>query len=142
MNNTFFSIVIPNYNSKYLYRTLESLKKQTFTNWEAIVVDNNSNYNADAIISNYNDDRFKLYRIENKGIIAKSRNFGILKSTSEYIFFLDSDDFLRTDALINIKKANKKKVDLICCNYNVLDKVGNLKKKSRFDVVLKSLRYI
>tara|TARA_B110000483_G_scaffold185425_1_gene219353 strand:+ start:7903 stop:8784 length:882 start_codon:yes stop_codon:yes gene_type:complete len=121
MNNTFFSIVIPNYNSKYLYRTLESLKKQTFTNWEAIVVDNNSNYNADAIISNYNDDRFKLYRIENKGIIAKSRNFGILKSTSEYIFFLDSDDWWKPEKLSILRDFIKlNKADIIYHDMHVV----------------------
>jgi glycosyltransferase involved in cell wall biosynthesis len=113
MNNAFFSVVIPNYNSKYLHRTLESLIKQTFPNWEAIVVDNNSAYNVHNIISNYNDDRLKFYKLENKGIIAKSRNYGILKSSSEYILFLDSDDWWKPQKLSILRdfvKLNKAEV--------------------------------
>lgn len=99
MNNPFFSIIIPNYNSKYLCRTLESVKKQKFTNWEAIIIDNNSTIDVGNKISAYSDDRFKFYKIENKGVIAKSRNYGILKSTSEYILFLDSDDWWKPEKL-------------------------------------------
>ena len=75
MNNAFFSVVIPNYNSKYLHRTLESLIKQTFPNWEAIVVDNNSAYNVYNIISNYNDDRLKIYKLENKVNNIQDQNY-------------------------------------------------------------------
>ena len=121
MDNPFFSIIIPNYNSKYLRRTLESVKKQTFANWEAIVIDNNSTVDVSNIISDYSDDRFKFYKIENKGIIAKSRNYGILKSNSEYILFLDSDDWWKPEKLSILRDFIKlNKADIIYHDMHVV----------------------
>jgi glycosyltransferase involved in cell wall biosynthesis len=134
MGNPFFSIIIPNYNSKHLRRTLESVKKQTFTNWEAIVIDNNSTDNANNIISDHSDSRFKFYKIENKGIIAKSRNFGILKSISEYILFLDSDDWWKLEKLSILREfIESNKAEVIYHDMNVVyeDKKITVKNKSK-----------
>merc|ERR1711991_640976 len=65
----------------------------THKNWELIIVDNNSVDNTCKIINSYKCKKIKLFNIVNKGIIAKSRNFGIKNSNGKYIAFLDSDDY-------------------------------------------------
>jgi glycosyltransferase involved in cell wall biosynthesis len=91
---TFFSVVIPNFNSgKYLSRALQSVVNQTTTNWEIIVVDNNSTDESRHAVSGFNDSRIRQVQINNDGIIAKSRNFGVEMARGDYIAFLDADDF-------------------------------------------------
>ena len=64
---------------------------------ELIIVDNKSTDNT-KINRLYNNRKISLYEIDNKGIIAKSRNFGI-ENFSEYLCFLDSDDWWDKDKL-------------------------------------------
>ena len=91
---TFFSVVITNYNhDKYIGKCISSVLHQTYKNFELIIVDNNSSDNSLKIIKSFKDERIKLFKIRNNGIIAKSRNLGIKKSKSRWIAFLDSDDF-------------------------------------------------
>jgi glycosyltransferase involved in cell wall biosynthesis len=91
---TFFSVVIPNFNSgKCLSRALQSVVNQTTTNWEIIVVDNNSTDESRHAVSAFNDSRIRQIQINNEGIIAKSRNLGVEMASGEYIAFLDADDF-------------------------------------------------
>ena len=71
------SIVIPTYNrSVELKRALKSVLSQTYKNFEVIVVDNNSIDNTDTMLKNLNDQRIRLLKINNNGIIAASRNMG------------------------------------------------------------------
>lgn len=91
--NPHVSVIIPTYNSaNYLYHALKSVIEQTYTNWEAIVVDNHSNDNTDDIVKGFHDDRINLYEIHNEGVISASRNLGIRVAKGEWIAFLDSDD--------------------------------------------------
>ena len=141
----FCSIIIPFQNSSLtIKKCLNSAINQTgIVDYDIILINDYSVDNSSEIIKKIIKKKTNcrmLYSTKRTVGPGHARNIGIKDSKSEYLFFLDSDDFLRTDALINIKKANKKKVDLICCNYNVLDKVGNLKKKSRFDLSLYLLR--
>lgn len=88
-----FSVIIPTYNQAHLLiKCLDSLLKQTYTGWEAIVINNYSTDNTLEVLDNYNDKRIKYINFNNDGIIAKSRNIGIKNSTGEWICFLDSDD--------------------------------------------------
>ena len=88
------SIIIPTYNhASYLDRALRCVLDQTYENWEAIIIDNYSTDNTQEIISKYKDKRIKYLKIRNNGIIAKSRNKGILASKGNWIAFLDSDDW-------------------------------------------------
>lgn len=88
------SIVIPTYNrARELERALRSVFAQTYSNWEAIVVDNNSNDNTDGVLQSFNDSRVRLFKIHNNGVIAASRNKGIREASGEYLAFLDSDDW-------------------------------------------------
>ena len=94
MQYPLISIVIPTYNNGHFFnRLLNSLLNQSYKNWEAIIIDNNSTDSTLSIISQYNDSRIRVHLIENNGIIAKSRNLGIQKATGEWVAFLDSDDW-------------------------------------------------
>ena len=98
------SIIIPNYNkSQYIVDTINSVRKQTYKNWECIIIDDFSSDNSAKIIQNEikDDRRFYFFKnIINKGG-SYSRNIGLNKSSGDYILFLDSDDILSNTCLEN-----------------------------------------
>lgn len=98
------SIIIPNYNkSQFVAETINSVKKQTYDNWEAIVIDDCSSDNSLDIIEKLiaNDNKFRLkVNFSNKGA-NYSRNLGIKEAKGDFIIFLDSDDILSKDCLKN-----------------------------------------
>jgi len=101
------SIIIPTNNSeRFVSKLSSSILGQTYKNFEVIVVDNNSKDNTLSKLKreNKSDSRFKYYKIDNEGIIAKSRNFGVINSTGKYIAFLDSDDYWHKEKLKNSLK--------------------------------------
>lgn len=88
------SVVIPSYNyASFLGRSLKSLIEQTYSNWEAIIIDNYSEDNTDEIVNAFVDPRIRILKIRNNGVIAASRNLGIRESKGDWIAFLDADDF-------------------------------------------------
>lgn len=92
--NPLVSIIIPTYNrAEDLKRALQSVFDQTFTNWEVVVVDNHSVDDTDSLIKSFNNQKIKLFKIHNSGIISASRNLGLKHALGEYIAFLDSDDW-------------------------------------------------
>lgn len=103
------SVVIPTFNRDYcIQRCIDSVLNQSYKNLECIVIDNNSNDKSNLIFEQYNDNRLRIYKINNNGIIAKSRNFGISKSKGEIIAFLDSDDWWKKNKVeICINELNK-----------------------------------
>ena len=117
MNTSFIpivSIVIPTYNhAKFIGKALESVIDQTYKNWEAIVIDNNSTDDTEKVINQYNDPRIKYLKINNDGVIAKSRNLGIKEAKGEWIAFLDSDDWWTKDKLEVCLSKIVKNVDFI-----------------------------
>lgn len=93
-NTPLVSIIIPTYDRGYcLRRTIQSVLDQTIANWELILIDNHSTDGTDAIVASYEDRRIKVLKIDNKGVIAESRNKGIQTATGKYLAFLDSDDW-------------------------------------------------
>lgn len=98
-----FSIIIPSYNrSNLLKMCLESVLCQTYTDWEAIVVDNNSIESNREIVESYNDSRITFISNPNYGIIAVSRNIGLERAKGDWICFLDSDDIWMPNKLEQI----------------------------------------
>lgn len=90
------SVVIPCYNqAKYLSETLDSLLKQSFKNWEGIIVNDGSPDNTEEIAMLYleKDTRFRYIAKVNGGL-SSARNCGINSAKGEYILPLDSDDIL------------------------------------------------
>jgi len=85
---------MPSFNHvNFIKIAIESVIKQTYSNWELVIIDNNSTDGTKELISEFKDSRIKVYCISNNGIIAHSRNFGVIKSDGEWIAFLDSDDY-------------------------------------------------
>ena len=96
-----FSVIVPVYNvEQYLIRCLESLRRQTFEGYEAILVDDGSTDRSGAICDRYADmdSRFRVIHRQNGGLAA-ARNTGLDKAQGAYIMFLDSDDDLEKEAL-------------------------------------------
>lgn len=96
-----FSIIIPVYNvEKYLRECLDSVLNQSFTDWEAICVNDGSTDGSAAILEEYarKDDRLKVVCQINKGL-SGARNAGMINATGDYTCFLDSDDWWEYDAL-------------------------------------------
>tara|TARA_B100000900_G_scaffold413473_1_gene437549 strand:+ start:494 stop:1537 length:1044 start_codon:yes stop_codon:yes gene_type:complete len=97
-----FSICIPNYNyGKYIGKTIESVLKQEYGNFEIIISDNCSNDNSLEVIESFNDHRLKL--VKNKYNIGYSGNLTRVTSLAknDFIIFLPSDDLLKEGALKN-----------------------------------------
>ena len=110
---------MPNYNqADLLHRAISSVVKQTYQNFEIIIIDNNSSDSSKEVVNSFNNSKIKLYSINNYGIISKSRNLGILKSNGSWCCFLDADDYWFKNKLLEIKKniENDKFVDVICNN--------------------------
>ena len=95
-----FSIIIPVYNvAPYLRECLDSVLAQTFTDWEAICVDDGSTDGSGAILDEYaaKDQRFKVVHQKNAGVGA-ARNAGLEIAKGEWICFADGDDALLPSA--------------------------------------------
>jgi len=95
------SIITPVYNvEKFIVETIESVIKQTYTNWELILIDDGSTDNSSEICKQYavKDKRIKYIYKTNSGQAA-ARNLGIKNAKGEYITFLDSDDLYFKDKL-------------------------------------------
>ncbi len=104
------SIIIPNYNKgEFLHETLDSVLRNTYTNWEICLIDDGSTDNSWEIIETYSqrDDRIRAVRQTNLGGGA-ARNKGIEMASGEYLIFLDSDDLLDINCLSRrIENAQK-----------------------------------
>jgi glycosyltransferase involved in cell wall biosynthesis len=105
MHNPFISIVIPLYNAtKYVTETLESVRKQTYTNWELIIINDGSTDSSADTVREYIKDRPGMARVYshpggvNKGASA-SRNLGLAYASGTLICFLDADDVWDPDFL-------------------------------------------
>ncbi len=95
------SIVTPAYNAeKYIEYCLLSLSKQTYKDFEVIIVDDGSNDGTRKIVEKYAsiDNRFKPYFNKNHGV-SYSRNFALERCKGEYVAFVDSDDIVAVDFL-------------------------------------------
>lgn len=93
------SVIVPMYNvEKYIGRAIESLIGQTFKDIEIILVDDGSNDNTLKQAKSYKDERIKILTKNNAGA-ASARNLGILNASSEYLMFLDADDYYEPDCI-------------------------------------------
>ena len=101
----FFSVVIPTYNRAHLIKkTIESVRQQTFSNWELIVVDDGSTDNTKEVVLSIDDERIH-YVYQNNAERGVARNNGFHHSKGRYICFLDSDDYYEKDHLESLHLA-------------------------------------
>ncbi|MDP4291848.1 MAG: glycosyltransferase family A protein, partial [Bacteroidota bacterium] len=94
------SVIIPCYNSgKHLKATIESVLKQTYPNFEIIIVDDGSTDKATlTYLSTLPTSRITVYQRDHEGVSA-ARNYGIQHSTGDFILPLDADDLISEDYL-------------------------------------------
>ena len=105
-----FSIIIPVYGvENYIKKCLDSVFSQSYNDMEVIVVNDGTKDNSMAIVNQY---PVKIINQENAGLSA-ARNTGVTYATGEYLFFLDSDDYIEPNLLLEVSKMLDNNPDLI-----------------------------
>ena len=116
MKNPNISIIIPVYNvENFLCTCLDSILSQSFSYWEAILVDDGGKDRSGEICDEYckKDARFRVFHRENHGVSA-SRNFGIKQAKGAYLCFVDSDDYIHQHMLeILYQSINNSNYDVV-----------------------------
>jgi glycosyltransferase involved in cell wall biosynthesis len=126
----FISFVIPVYNvEKYLKQCLGSVIGQTYTDFEIICINDGSTDGSNSILDEYasNHTNFTLLSQDNKGLSA-ARNAGIRAAKGDYVFFLDSDDWIEPETL-KILAEMQKGEDLVCFNGRRFFEDGTVEKQ-------------
>lgn len=112
------SVITPTHNPKYLAETYQSLCKQTYKNWEWVVVVNGSASKIDIQGIVKKDERVKIFNYEGPAFIGAIKNFSFMKGTGDFLVELDHDDLLPSNALGDIVDAfNKTNADFVYSNY-------------------------
>lgn len=110
------SIIVPVYKvENYLSQCIDSILSQTFSDWECILVDDGSPDGSGAICDEYAqiDTRIQVIHKENGGVSA-ARNSGLSVALGEYVYFIDSDDYVEREALeLSMSKAKQLDADII-----------------------------
>lgn len=133
------SIIVPVYNAEaYLGKCIESIQKQTFDDFELILVDDGSKDSSGSICDVYaqSDSRIKVIHQENKGV-SSARNAGLDYSNGEYFAFVDSDDWV-DDCIYErlFEDIYKYKADIASCNIWENDKISFASNKEEITVEL------
>lgn len=110
------SVIVPIYNvEKYISRCLDSILMQEYENLELILINDGSTDNVEEIINMYLEkcpNIIKYIKKENTGL-SDTRNIGIKIATGDYIMFVDSDDYLATNLLTQLKPYMDKEIEMI-----------------------------
>jgi len=126
------SVIIPTYNrANLLPRAIESVLRQTFKNFELIIVDDGSTDNTTEVVKEFlkKDKRIKYIKLnKNSGVPAHPRNIGIQNAVGEYIAFLDSDDEWLPEKLekqMQLFTNSSNNLGFVGCNGIVIDEKNN-----------------
>lgn len=125
--NALISIIVPAYNTeKYIEKCIESVLSQTYKNFELIIIDDGSRDRTIDIVKMYIKKDYKRIKLISKvnGGAATARNFGLKECKGEYIFFLDSDDWIDCNTLeLLLNEAKEKEADIVIPKsyYNVYE---------------------
>lgn len=122
------SVIMPSYNTgKYIAASIDSVRQQTYQNWELIIVDDCSTDDTDSIVKAIQDSRIRYLKNNNNLGAAISRNRALREAKGRWIAFLDSDDLWSPDKL-------KKQIEFMKMNaysfsytkYEEIDENGQL----------------
>jgi len=136
-----FSIVIPCFNSdSTIKRTLLSVQKQNYENFEAIIINDGSTDFSVQIIKKFSskDSRFKLINLAQNNGLSNARNIGLNYSSGKYVCFLDADDWWPNDKLEVFKKYFNKGYDFLYSDYI---RVNKKTKKETYIKVQNEIKY-
>lgn len=127
--NPLVSIITPSFNSAlFISETIESVKKQTYSNWELLITDDRSEDDTLQIIIRYakDDTRIKLFQLPQNSGSGPARNNSIQNATGKYIAFLDSDDIWVPHKLeIQVRFMEENNISFSHSSYGYLDEAGN-----------------
>ncbi len=136
MNNIpLISVVMPVYNvEKYLQRAVSSVLEQTYRNFELFLIDDCSTDESGCISDKCaeTDERISVVHLEKNGGLSNARNIGLGLSNGDYIFFIDSDDYIDNDLFLQVYdslKINKADVIVFGLEEDYFDKNNKLSKK-------------
>lgn len=125
MVNELVSIIAPVYNnSEFIEQTIESVQKQTYKNWEMIIVDDCSTDRTPELIKKISqkDDRIKYIKLENNSGAAIARNKALSESRGRFIAYLDADDLWKKNKIQNqIDFMLAHDYAFVCSNYEKID---------------------
>lgn len=141
------SIITPTYNcERFIGETIESVLKQSYKNWEMIIVDDCSTDNTYDVVRKYadNDSRIKYYLLEENSGAAVARTKAMQLATGDYIAFLDSDDLWISNKLeCQLKFMKENNYNFTCTEYEQIDENGKslnkiikVKNKTNYNGVL------
>ncbi len=154
MNNALVSIIIPIYNvSQYLDACVQSACNQTYSNLEIILVDDGSPDDCPTKCERWaqKDSRIRVIHKKNGGL-SDARNAGLDISTGKYIYFLDSDDTIKSDLIETVVEHMDSGNDMVSFRYDILSPDGQsrtvpyavgsfdlFEPKERMDFIIQSL---
>lgn len=128
------SIIVPVFNTgKYLEKCIESILKQTYRNFELILVNDGSTDLSGEICDNYKniDSRIKVIHQENLGV-SSARNKGLEIAQAKYVAFIDSDDWIESSMFEELWRSGTMETDLVLCGLQRIDKKNNIIYKTSF----------
>ena len=122
------TVIIPVYNVQdYIERCVESIQKQTYKQFECVLIDDGSEDNSKQLIQSMiqADSRFKYIYQKNAGP-SVARNRGIEEAMGRFLIFVDADDYVERDYLGKLYENMGKENDLVCCGYTDISKYGTV----------------
>ena len=141
------SVVVNVYNGeKYIKKCLDSITNQTYKDLEILVINDGSTDDTERVVKSFKDKRIRLINQKNMGL-SLSRNVAIEKFKGDYIFFVDSDDFIEKDTIEYLYNLSIKNNSLLtmCQSLDIFDynyKVPNIKKEEQIITGLDLLKKI
>ena len=120
------SVIVPLYNKEdFVATSIGSILKQSYSDYEIIIVNDGSTDKSVNIVKAFNDRRIRIINQENAGVSA-ARNKGIEEAKGEYIAFLDADDVWNEDYLATLMELveNYSQCDVFATNYEFCDANG------------------
>ena len=112
------SVIVPVYNvEKDVGRCIKSIIAQDFEDFELLLVNDGSTDNSADICRSFSDERIRYFEKPNGGL-ASARNFGLLHAEGEFLYCVDSDDFIEADCLsFCLEKQRETDADVVLCGY-------------------------
>ena len=115
---------MPVYNcERYILESLESLRVQTYQNFEVIIINDGSTDRTLSLINECQDERFKVFSFSNGGVAA-ALNRGLRKAQGKIIARMDADDISLKNRLEKQVELLNEGYDIIGCDYSIIDEDG------------------